>query len=275
LIDSICQPMHCDAMSLSPIADIARSMPAPPVRAGIRVVIIEKDPAVRQFVADAFADHEAFVLVGTPDSLEKATWVVSEYVPEVVVCTAEDRADETLRKYQSLFLESRIQTGDIVLRDPVGEADFSFNAHNVATSLAAIQAEVLSRKGEWLRYLIASVSPADGNRSKECKDKPPFTARELDDVVWARAQRNYVLLHNGSATWKKRGTLLMLQPNSHSTQFLRISRSCAVNRSKIQRVLREDNHLAITMTCGTVLQPSRSYLRSVLQMIPEFASGAA
>jgi hypothetical protein len=261
-------------MSQNAIAYFPALPVAPPLRAGIRVVVIEKDPSVRERLAAAFAKASAFVMAASADTLFRGMQYVDEYVPEVVLCGADHLAHSSLQQYDGLLLETTSRNGEILLRDSAGDS-FSLSAGQITRALAEIETEVLSRKREWLRYLLSSASSMERQGSGEHADRNPSPKPwPTEEVVWVRAQRNYVVLHSSTGTWKQRGSLSTIQSRLPAGNFLRISRSCAVNRARIQSVLRKENHLAITMICGTVLRPSRSYMRAVLQAVPEFVEPA-
>jgi hypothetical protein len=256
-------------MSQSAIAYIPAPAVAPPLRAGIRVVVIEKDSTVRERLAAVFAKESAFVFVASADTLFEGMRYLDEYIPEVVLCCEEHLASPSLRQYDGLLLKTTSLNGEVVLRDPAGDY-FSLSPAHLARSLAEIETEVLSRKREWLRYLLSSASLTEPQISGvHANQNPSLMPLPMDDIVWLRAQRNYVVLHSRTETWKQRGSLSTIQSKLPSGKFLRISRSCAVNRAQIQSVLRKHNSLAITMICGMILRPSRSYLRAVLQGVTE------
>lgn len=256
-------------MSQSAIAYIPASAVVPPLRAGIRVVVIERDSTVRERLAAVFAKESAFVFVASADSLFRGIRYLDEYIPEVVLCCEEHLASPSLRQYDGLLLETTSLNGEVVLRDPAGDC-FSLGPAHLARSLAEIETEVLSRKREWLRYLLSSASLTEPQESAvHANPNSSPMPLPIDDIVWVRAQRNYVVLHSSTGTWKQRGSLITIQSKLPAGKFLRISRSCAVNRAQIQSALRKDKSLAITMSCGTILRPSRSYLRAVIQAVPE------
>jgi DNA-binding LytR/AlgR family response regulator len=169
-----------------------------------------------------------------------------------------------------LFLHTAARGGEVVLWRGDAEGEFSLNRDHLPKTLATIKAEILLRKREWLCHLISSAASTPRVRSEEASEVvSTLTAPQHADVVWVRAEGNYVLFHGNAGTWKERGTLSMLRATDSECRFLRISRSCAVNRSHIDRILKRENHLVISMKCGTVLRPSRSYLRLILEAVPE------
>ncbi len=232
-------------------------------------MVIEKDPLVRESLAAVFAKESAFVFVASADSLFRGITYLDEYIPEVVLCCEEHFANPSLRQYDGLLLETTSLNGEVVLRDPAGDY-FSLSSAHLARSLAEIETQVLSRKREWLRYLLSSASLPEPQKSAEhANQSPSLMPLPTEDVVWVSAQRNYVVLHSSTGTWKQRGSLSTIHSKLPAGKFLRISRSCAINRGQIQRVLRKGNDLVITMICGTVLRPSRSYLQAVRQGVME------
>lgn len=261
-------------MSQNAFASLPALPLAPPLRAGIRVVVIEKDSIVREKLVALFAKAAAFVLAASADSLFHGMQYLDEYVPEVVLCCADHLAHSSLRQYDGLLLETAFHNGELSLYGPAGES-FSLSPKHVAQAFAEIETEVLSRKREWLRYLISSAASTEQQTREDADRRPSLATVPAEDVVWVRAQRNYVVLHGSEWASKRRGSLSTIQSRMPSGKFLRISRSCAVNRAHIQSVHKKKNYLAITMTCGTVLRPSRSYMRLVLQSVPELIDPAA
>jgi DNA-binding LytR/AlgR family response regulator len=257
-------------MSAASKPNFATICPGQSLRAGMRVVVVERDAAIRESVAHAFARDAAFVVVGVTERMTEANEMIDQFVPEVVICPAEQVVSPPLSHSEMLLLHTSSTSGEIVLWRADAEGSFSLRRDHLARSLEAIKGEILFRKGEWLCHLIASASSTPKARSDEASQiRSTLTAPRRGDVVWVRADGNYVLFHGNAGTWKERGTLSMLRGTNSNCKFLRISRSCAVNCSQIERILKQDNHLVISMKCGTVLRPSRSYLRLILEAVPE------
>ncbi len=257
-------------MSIGSNPSLAADFTGQTLRAGMRVVVVAEDASVRESLLGAFAEDAAFLLVGSAQRMVDAEPIIDEYVPEVVVCQAEAMADWQPTSSETLVLNISFKNGEVVLRRFDGEYEFSMNRSQLARSLAAIKGEVLFRKGEWLRHLVSSASVTSNKRRDDAPEAIlPLTVRHCEDIAWVRSDGNYVLYYGNSGMWKERGSLSMLRWSHPACHFLRISRSCAVNRSQIKRVLRQENRLVISMKCGTVLSPSRSYLRAILQAVPD------
>ena len=234
----------------------------------MRVVIVESDPSIREWVLRAFSGDPAFVVVGVANRMADAEWMIDHYVPEIIICRAQETPDRQPVEPEPLFLDIRSKDQQVALRLAQCEDDLSLDRARLSNSLATIKGEVLFRKGEWLRYLVSASSTSTERTEDKLGVMPSFALQQREEVNWVRAEGNYILFHANSGTWRERGSLSMLEYDS-AGKFLRISRSCAVNRSHIDRVLRQENAVFISMKCGTILRPSRSYLRAILQAIPD------
>ena len=172
---------------------------------------------------------------------------LGDNVPRIIFVTAHD-------EYALRALE--IHAFDYLLK-PFDQARFS---KVLADARRAAQKEQQNESKVSLRQLLKEVqSPRNPRLLVEENGRGVLIALNLID--WVEADRNYLKLHIGAATYTVRGTIEGIEKKLDPEQFLRINRSSLI-RIDFIRELQKWTHgeYRIIMQSGHTLMWTRRYL---------------
>lgn len=216
------------------------------------VVIVDDEPPARRKLVRLLEPHEGFRAAGEAGSVEAAVAVISEVQPDL------------------LFLDVQLPDGtgfDVLSRLPDSVQPLTIFV--TAYSHYAVEAFDVHA----LDYLLKPVSPSRFDaalaRARQQLDAPSrflkrFLVRdggltwfvEAAAVDWLESARNYVVLHAAERTHIVRATLEGLLERLDPAAFARISRSAAVNLTRLQAVSAN----AAILSTGERIKASPRYL---------------
>jgi len=206
----------------------------------IRVLIVDDEPPARRKVR-RFLDRDSEIgEIQEAGSGEEALRTLRSYAPDLVILDVQmpgmdgfatlAAADEP-RKFHVIFLTAH----------PHHALD-AFNAEALDYLLKPVDPERFERALERAKEQIALRHPAPAAASSHFLKRLVVqkNGREIflpvERLDWAKADRNYVLLHAGTETYTLRGTLESLTEQLDPEQFVRINRSELVNLDRVREM---------------------------------------
>ena len=217
------------------------------------VILIDDEPPARRKLARLLEPHKDFQITGEAASVVAAVALLTERPPDL------------------LFLDVQMPDGtgfDVLqqLPESIRPLTIFVTAHNHhAVDAFTIRA---------LDYLLKPVSPsrfsASIDRARLHLAKPENTFRrrvlirdeqltyfvETAAIDWLESARNYVVLHTAGRTHIVRATLEGLLEQLDPAQFVRISRSAAINLAQLKVISAE----SVILKSSEELKASPRYL---------------
>ncbi len=249
--------------------------------AALRAIIVDDEPASREYVEELAAGEPSLVIVGSygdpraaveavlrdkPDILildiqmpgmdgfELLECLRESFPPAVVFVTAYDRhaidafdvsaADYLLKPFDAGRFRRAIERAARHVAAPRGPA-------------AAVVPAVLerTRADTYLRILPART----GHR---------IVLQRVAEVVWFEAQGKYVHLHGPSERLTIRHTMQSLEDRLDPARFLRVSRSAIVNLDHVQHLEPwSQGDFVITMRSGAKIYSTQGYRTAVRRLV--------
>ena len=115
---------------------------------------------------------------------------------------------------------------------------------------------------------VIRTDPAEARGEIWVRRRGEFVRLSPGAVEWAEAERDYVRLHVGEASYLLRQTMRDMLERLGSGRFLRVSRSALVRRDAIAAIRRSGHgDVLIRTTSGAELRVGRTYLSSFRAML--------
>jgi hypothetical protein len=233
---------------------------ATPPRSGIRAAIAEHDPERRSLLRRAVLDDPTFELVAETDSFDEASRMVECELPELVIGSLFD-ADDCDPEQAFPVLITIGGSGASGSRRVVGDVAIPLREADVAEALAIATGHILHLKARELSSLMRSYLTYCGEahsplRHITVEDGGRQISIRTEDILWIKADGNYVQLYTLAGSFELRDTLSHLAAKLEASGFTRIHRGVVVNARAIKSrrvndgvvtsvVLSDDTHLLV------------------------------
>jgi len=207
---------------------------------GMRVVLLEQDPAVRAKMRAAIDSDVAFVLAGESDEWSGCQTLLERFIPELLLAR--------INQVPSKFLETMSNADFPVLVGLRGERNGSVTpvgvydtlevppqAEHIRGLLARVRREIYRRQADELSFLVeryVACTPKGEARylsTLRVEDGEQTLDVAIEDVSLLAADGNYVCIHAHSRTYEIRDTLTGIGAKLDAAQFVRVHRSYIVN----------------------------------------------
>lgn len=232
----------------------------------MRALIVDDEPIARRKIKDHLAAHQDVQIVGECGDLDEARRAVARLGPDLLFLDLRLPGGNGLSFLRSLGERAPICILVTALRDSALEA---FDLHAVDYLLKPFDDARFSRSLARARFLHearlragqAGQRGAGEVRRLTVSDAEGMRVLRADQIDWIEAQGNYVALHVGPRHHMVRSTLEKMLAQLPAPDFLRVSRSSAVNLDRIVRLepwigRRE---LMLVLSTGARVKLSRGY----------------
>jgi two-component system LytT family response regulator len=188
----------------------------------------------------------ALVDVRMPEmtGLEMVAALPIEHAPAIVFVTAFD--DHAVRAFELHALDYLVK--------PVSES-------RLATAIARARDHLARRMSadelDQLRARLAICEPA--REPLAIRDGQRIVYVPVETIDWACAASYYVEIHAAGRQYLHRETMQRLAATLDPDRFVRIHRSCLVNRDRIREVRRRGRGAIVVLSDGTSHELARSY----------------
>ena len=218
---------------------------------GMRVVLLDRDVAVRGKVRAAINEDHGFVLVGETQQWLECEAMLDCYVPELLIAS--------LIQVPAKFLERLSETESPVLVGLQEEHDHSdarpgwFDSlqvppepQQVRRLLWRVRREIYRRKADGLATLLQSYVACAG-RSEHylshltVEDEDQTKEVALDRVLFLAADGNYIRVHTEGSTYEIRETMTGISAKLDASRFVRVHRSFIVNLSYVLEMVTKES----------------------------------
>jgi two-component system LytT family response regulator len=234
----------------------------------IRAIIVDHEPLMRRKILRLLTVHPTVQVVAECGDGGSATRSMVQHVPDLIFL------DLQIPGLDGIEALSRIRAGPMplmVLTTAYPEyAAQGLEARAVETLLKPFGQQRFNEALSRVTQQRLAVPPAP------CRPAPTPIRRtqhlerfsvqrngrvffvKADEVDWIEAEKNYALLHIGTAVEVIRTTLNSLEQTLNPNRFVRIHRSTIVNRSKVREIVSWFNgyHIVVLET-GQQLRMSR------------------
>jgi two-component system LytT family response regulator len=240
-------------------------------------LIVDDEPIARRKIMDHLASHADIQLVGECADLDSARREVARLAPELLFLDLRLPGGNGLAFLRSLGERAPICIFVTALRDSALEA---FDLQAVDYLLKPFDDARFSRSLDRARFLyearhrtrqVAPIAGADVTRLT-VSDAEGMRVLRADQIDWIEAHGNYVALHVGARQFLVRSTLERILAQLPPTEFLRVSRSSAVNLDRIVRLepWMGRRELMLVLSSGAKVKLSRSYRAALETRIATF-----
>lgn len=242
----------------------------------IRVLTVEDEPLGQEKLQNLLAREPGVELVGQAMTGSDAVELIRELQPDLVFldiqlpgCTGFsvlEQLGEDLPK-AVIFVTAHdefairafeVNAVDYVLK-PLDRARIRSALQRARERLGSLESEELARQ---LGNLLAQRSPKAHAPSERIpiKTSGRILLLHVRDIDWIGSADNYVEIHAGSQVHLLNETMKSMEDRLAGDTFVRISRTCIVNRHRIQELQPLfHGQYAVLLRDGTRLTLSRSY----------------
>ena len=246
---------------------------------GMRVVLLDRDVAVRAKVRAAINEDHGFVLAGESQQWLECEAMLDRYVPELLIAS--------LIQVPAKFLERLSETEFPVL---VGlqEEDHHVNAgrrwfdslhvppepQQLRSLLWRVRREIYRRKADGLATLLQSYVACAGRGEHSLShltvaDEDQTKEVALDQVLFLAADGNYIRVHTEDDTYEIRETMTGISAKLDASRFVRVHRSFIVNLSYVLEMVTKESAAFARLSNGMEVPVGPHYRQefdSVLQL---------
>jgi two-component system, LytTR family, response regulator len=270
---------------------------------GIRVVVVDDEPAAREVVTTLLAELEGIDVIGEASNGREAIRLIREVRPDLVFLDVQMPDEDGFGVLEALgddvprgvvFVTAHdehavrafeVHALDYLLK-PFGRPRFRAAVHRALDRLHAVDTRTMSRTlSSMAGDRRALVAPPAEIQETDATTGDQFPQRigvrtgakvvvvEVQSIDWVEASGDYARVHAGNGTYVITQRLHALERLLSAGGFVRIHRSLIVNVKRVRELHREsDGGGAIVLTTGVRLRVSRGRweaLQNALDM-PEF-----
>lgn len=196
------------------------------------VVIVDDEPPARRKLARLLEPHQGFRVLGEAGAGSAAVAVIEELRPDLIfldVQLPDITGFEVLNR-----LPDEVRPLTIFVTAFNHYAVEAFNVRALDYLLKPVSQTRFDAALERARQQLES--PANHLKRFLVKEERITYFVEAGQVFWMESARNYVVLHTANQTHIVRATLEGLLERLDPDQFVRISRSAAVNLAKLKAI---------------------------------------
>jgi two-component system, LytTR family, response regulator len=221
------------------------------IASGMRVVLLDRDSAVRTKMRAAIDSDAAFVLVGESHEWSECQALLDRFIPELLLARvsqlpsqfAESLSTADFPVLVGLLSESN---GLIALNGLYDTLRVPPELEQVRGLLARVRREVHRRQADELsllveHYVACATQGGPLYLSKlQVEDEGQPQEVPVEDVLLIAADGNYVRVHANSRTYVIRDTLTGIAAKLDPSRFVRVHRSFVVNLSHVSNFTTKD-----------------------------------
>lgn len=252
----------------------------------IRTLIVDDEPPARSRLRALVKDVAQIRLIGEAGNGKDAVEAIRQYEPDLVLldiqmpdmdgfAVIDALAGERLpfiifiTAYDQYALKAfDVHAVDYVLK-PIDDDRF-FKAVNHA--IEQIRHSHNRKVQEQMLALLESMrAPDEGPITVLIiQDQGTEFHIPIEEIDYIESSGNYVLVHRGKDRWMHRATMVQMQDNLDTRQFMRIHRSFLVNRYAIRKVnYRSNNVYSVQLKSGAKLTSGRHYKEALEQYLAQ------
>jgi two-component system, LytTR family, response regulator len=253
---------------------------ATPPRSRIRAAIADHDPERRSLLRRAVLGDHGFDLVAEAVSFDEVAGIVESELPELVIGSlCETEYSDAEQPFPVLITVGG--SGSILSKRVVGDVPIPLREADVAEALATATGHILHLKARELSSLVHSyLNYCDDVRSPlrhiTVEDGGRQISIRTEDILWIKADGNYVQLYTAAGSFELRDTLSHIAAKLEASGFTRIHRGVVVNVRAIKYrrvndgvvtsvVLSDDTHLLVGRKFRHRLPPQTTNVLPIAQ----------
>jgi two-component system LytT family response regulator len=245
---------------------------------GMRVVLLDRDAAVRARMRAAIDSDSAFVLAGESREWSGCQDLLDRFVPELLLAR--------ITQLPSRFLESLSNADFPVLVGLRGEGNglatpgglydtlqVPPEPEHVRSLLARARREIYRRQADELSFLVERYVACSAKGGAQYVSKLQVEANEqteeiaVEDVSLLAADGNYVRVHANGRTYEIRETLSGIAAKLDGSRFVRVHRSFIVNLSHVLNAATKDAPTVVKLSNGMEVPIGPNYREDLESII--------
>jgi two-component system LytT family response regulator len=248
----------------------------------IRALIVDDEPLGRERVRTLLKDETDVEIAGEASNGSDAVTTIKKLRPQLVfldvqmpgmdgfdVLRALGRETPPVVIFVTAFDQHAVRAFEVHALDyllkPFKPARFK---QAVQRARERLQNRQTSAASQALLDLLAQRTPEPAHATRIAVKSPERTVFvKVEQIDWAEAAGNYVVLHVGKETHTMRETMAALEGRLPPSQFLRVSRSALVNADRIKELLPAFNGEHIVVLRDGSRVPMTRGLREVQELL--------
>lgn len=245
----------------------------------MRVVIVDDEPLAREGLRLMLAAYPGIEIAGEAGNGRDGLAVIERTRPDVVLLDVEMPELNGLELVAALPEDLELAIVFVTAFDEYAVRAFELHALHYLVKpvseqgLAAAIDRVHSRHeqrttsqlvGELRASLAARDEPSPPARDKlTIRDGQRIVVVPIETIDWIEAASYYVEIHVAGRVYLHRETMQRLSETLDRDRFLRIHRSCLVNRERIREIVRRGRGAVVVLSDGSSHEVARSYWSKV------------
>jgi len=260
----------------------------------VRAIIVDDEVAARKVLRERCATEQDIEVVGEYADAESALAALPQQAPDLMFL------DVRMGRMSGMQLARALEPGSAPLivfvtafdryalqAFEVNAADFllkPFDRERFRTMLRRVRERYAARNSA--NYQIAAATLAELQRLSQARleTRPRLLAEtggalhmvDAAQIEMVTANRNYVALTVGNASFHARSTLIQAEDAMRSQPMLQINRSCLVNVNHVRQVSRTARgDYVFVLSGGTTVTSSERFRHKVREHIGQFVVGSS
>lgn len=260
----------------------------------MRAIIVDDEAAARKALRESCASERDIEVIGEYADAESARAALSVQAPDVMFLDVQMGRGSGMQLAQALEPASAplvvfvTEFGSYALRAfEVNAADFllkPFDGERFRSMLRRLRERHVARNCASCRIAAATLVELRRMSQTRVEARPRLLVEtggalhmiDVAQVELVAADRNYVALMVGKASFRIRSTLIQAGKSMQSEPMLQISRSCLMNINHVRRVSRTARgDYVFVLSGGATVASSERFRPKVHERIEQFVMGRA
>ena len=221
------------------------------IASGMRVVLLDRDSAVRTKMRAAIDSDAAFVLVGESHEWSDCQALLDRFIPELVLARVSQLPSQFVEALSTADFPVLVgllsESNGLITPDGLYDTlQVPPEPEHVRGLLARVRREIHRRQADELcllveRYVACATKGGPQHPSElQVEDEGQPQEIPVEHVLLIVADGNYVRVHANSRTYVIRDTLTGIAAKLDPSRFVRVHRSFVVNLSHVSNLTTKD-----------------------------------